>query len=99
MGGQPLAGGKPLATRKCFTGRKPTWLKHHQEWGKFAPTSISIPTTTGLYPGKPYLGVSNPLWGQLNPTSIPMQGNFSYKPVNPMIPMQNSLQPLYMWGP
>jgi hypothetical protein len=30
MGGQPLVGGKPSATREIFIGEKPTWFQHQQ---------------------------------------------------------------------
>jgi hypothetical protein len=50
MGGQHLAEGKPSYRGKLFTWGKPMWLKHQQAWGKYAPASPSIPTTTGLYP-------------------------------------------------
>jgi hypothetical protein len=98
MGGQPSAGGKPSVAGKCFTGGKPTWLKHQQAWGKATPTSPSIPTTTGLYPGHPYPGVVNPLWAQPNPVGIPLQGTFPYQSVNPMIMQCNSPFHRHTWG-
>jgi hypothetical protein len=61
-------------------------------------TSPSINTTTGLDPGKPFLGFSNPLWGQPNMEGILLQGMFPFESINPMIPMQQSLQPKYMGG-
>ena len=97
MGGQPLAGGKPLVVGKHFTGVKPTWLQHQQTWGKDALTSPSIPTI-GFYPRQPFLGVYNPLWGQTDLARIPPEVNFPYQSVNPMIPMKKSLQSPYMGG-
>jgi hypothetical protein len=100
MGGQPLAGGKPSAGGKFLGGNlqpwgKPMWLQHQQAWGKATPASPSIPTTTGLYPGQPYPGVSNPLWGQPNPGHSSAR-NFSLsicKPhdSNTTIPLKHSI--------
>jgi hypothetical protein len=68
------------------------WAQQQQKWGKSSHEIPSIPTNTILYPGKPYLGVENPLWGQPSLMKIPQKGKFSNKSVNPMIPTQYSPQ-------
>jgi hypothetical protein len=99
MGGQPSARGQPLVLGKLFIGGKPTWLQHQQAWDKTAPTSPSIPTTTGLYLGHPYLGVVNSFWTQPNPTDIPLQGTMPYQSVYPTIQTKQYLPPPYIGGP
>jgi hypothetical protein len=99
MGGKPLVGGKPSAVGKHFTGRENSWFQHQDFLGNSSPISPSIPNTTILYSGHPFLGIANPLWGQPNPTRILPKGNFPFQSVNPMIMMQQYLQPPYMGGP
>ena len=64
------------------------WGQQQQTWGQAAHVGPSTPTTTGLYLGQPYLGVSNPLWGQPNLVGISQQGTSPYQSMNPMIPTQ-----------
>jgi hypothetical protein len=91
MGGQPSTRGQPSPARRIFIGGKPTWLKNQPSWEKTTPTSPSIPTTIGLYPGHPYLGYVNNLWTQHNLAGIPLQGTMPYKSVKSMIQMKQSL--------
>jgi hypothetical protein len=56
IGCQPLAGGKPSIVGKPFyrgkpstMGKTPMWGKQQQAWGKDAPASPSIPTTTVFF--------------------------------------------------